>query len=421
MNLNELDSLKRVELVEIARKLGVASCAKLKKDELIEAIKKAHPPEDGTFITDGILDIMQDGFGFLRPENYEPGADDIYVSPSQIRRFRLRQGDMVGGKVRAPKENERYYALLRVETINAMPADPVPHRPYFEDLTPIYPLERLSLETNRRETATRLIDLIAPVGRGQRGLIVSPPKAGKTVLLKKVANAIAENHPDTHLIVLLIDERPEEVTDMERSVKGEVVSSTFDETPEHHTRIAELVLERAKRLVEMKRDVVILLDSLTRLARAYNLTVNPSGRTLSGGLDPAALHKPKRFFGAARNIEEGGSLTILATALVDTGSRMDDIIYEEFKGTGNMELHLDRSVAERRIFPAIDLRRSGTRREDLLLSQEEMETVLMLRRRLDSGDNAMVNELLINRLVMTQDNNEFMMVLQKDLKNDRGK
>lgn len=415
MQAAELEAMKRIELVEMARKLGISGYSRLKKDELIEAILKTNPPEDGTFFTEGILDIMADGYGFLRPTNYQPSQDDIYVSPSQIRRFRLRQGDMVYGKVRVPKETERYYALLRVEGINGFEPDSVLKRPYFEDLTPIYPQERLTLETNQREIATRLIDIIAPVGKGQRGLIVSPPKAGKTVLLKKIANSISQNSPDVHLIVLLIDERPEEVTDMERSVDGEVVSSTFDEVPENHVRVAEFVMERAKRLVEHGRDVIILLDSITRLARAYNLTVAPSGRTLSGGLDPAALHKPKRFFGSARNIEEGGSLTILATALVETGSRMDEMIYEEFKGTGNMELHLDRKVAERRIFPAIDLRRSGTRREDLLLSQEELETVITLRRTLDAGGNAEINELLISKLLTTKNNKEFLQVVQKDL------
>jgi transcription termination factor Rho len=423
MEIHELEALKRVELVDLARKYGVPNSSKMKKEELVEAVKKVQPPPDGTFETEGILDIMPDGFGFLRSENYEPGAQDIYLAQKQIRLFKLRQGDLVRGRVRQPRDRERYLAMLRVEGVNGLDAEqfqiPGKVRQYFEDLIPIYPTERIPMETNQREVATRLIDLIAPVGKGQRGLIVSPPKAGKTILLKKVANAIKQNSPDLHLMVLLIDERPEEVTDMERSVQGEVISSTFDETPDNHVRVAELVLERAKRLVELKQDVVILLDSITRLARAYNLTVSPSGRTLSGGIDPAALHKPKRFFGAARNIEEGGSLTILATALVDTGSKMDDIIYEEFKGTGNMELHLDRRVAERRIFPAMDLRRSGTRREDLLFSQEELETVFALRRILDSGNNAEINEVLINKLILTKNNKEFMQIVQKDIAGDR--
>lgn len=415
MDRAELENMKRTELLELARKMGVTGYSKLKKDELIEEIIKAHPPQDGTFLTEGILDIMPDGYGFLRPTNYLPSQDDIYVSPSQIRRFNLRQGDLVYGRVREPKDNERYYALLRVERVNGYNPDDVIVRPHFEDLTPIYPFERITMETTQREIATRLIDIIAPVGKGQRGMIVSPPKAGKTVLLKKIANSISENEPNANLIVLLIDERPEEVTDMERSVKGEVVSSTFDELPENHVKVAEMVLERALRLVEHGKDVVILLDSITRLARAYNLTISPSGRTLSGGLDPAALHKPKRFFGAARKIEEGGSLTILATALVDTGSRMDDIIYEEFKGTGNMELHLDRKAAERRIFPAIDVRRSGTRREDLLLTQEELEAVFTLRKGLDSPATAEVTEVLISRLAATKNNQEFVKVIQREL------
>ena len=331
----------------------------------------------------GILEVLPDGFGFIRSENYLPGEDDVYVSPSQIRRFNLKTGDMIKGNIRIPKENEKFRALLYVQTVNGESPASASKRPNFEDLTPIFPNERLILETKPTEYATRLIDFIAPIGKGQRGMIVAPPKAGKTTLLKRVANAITKNHPDVNLIVLLIDERPEEVTDIRRSIKGqnvEVIHSTFDELPEHHKRVSEMVLARAKRMVEQKKDLVILLDSITRLARAYNLIIPPSGRTLSGGLDPAALHMPKKFFGAARNIEEGGSLTILATALVETGSKMDDVIFEEFKGTGNMELVLDRKLSEKRIFPAIDIAKSGTRREDLLYSQEELSAVTKLRK-----------------------------------------
>jgi len=324
---------------------------------------------------EGVLEVLPDGYGFLRNENYLPGAKDIYVSPSQIRRFSLKTGDKIRGKGRIPKEGEKFQALLYVQSVNGDPPEVAAKRTPFEQLTPIYPNERITLETSPKELSTRLIDLIAPIGKGQRGMIVSPPKAGKTILLQKIANSITTNYPDIELIVLLIDERPEEVTDMQRSIKGEVVYSTFDKVPEHHIKVAEMVLERAQRLVEHKKDVVILLDSITRLARAYNLTIPPTGRTLSGGLDPGALHSPKRFFGSARNIENGGSLTIIATALVDTGSRMDDVIYEEFKGTGNMEIHLDRKLSEKRIFPAIDINKSGTRREELLLSQKELESV----------------------------------------------
>jgi transcription termination factor Rho len=330
--------------------------------------------------TEGILELIENtGYGFLRLENYLPSHRDIYVSPSQIRRFNLKTGDKVRGKVRSPKEGEKFQALLYVQAVNDEEPEKASRRVPFENLVPIFPEKKLNLETSPIEIATRIIDIIAPIGRGQRGMIVAPPKAGKTVLMKKIANAIATNHPDVHLIVLLIDETPEEVTDMQRSIKGEVIYSTFDEEPEHHTRVAEMVLERAKRLVEHKKDVVILMDSITRLSRAYNLTMQPTGRTLSGGLDPGALHMPKRFFGAARNIEEGGSLTILATALIETGSRMDDVIFEEFKGTGNMEVHLDRRLQERRVFPAIDIYKSGTRREDLLLSNREFEVSLYLR------------------------------------------
>lgn len=357
---------------------------------------------------EGVLEVLPDGYGFLRSENYLSGPKDVYVSPSQIRRFNLKTGDKIRGKGRIPKEGEKFQALLYVQMVNGDPPEVATKRTPFEYLTPIYPENRITLETTPRELSTRLIDLIAPVGKGQRGMIVSPPKAGKTILLKKVANAITTNYPEMELIVLLIDERPEEVTDMQRSINGEVIYSTFDEVPEHHIKVAEMVLERAQRLVEQKKDVVILLDSITRLARAYNLTIPPTGRTLSGGLDPGALHKPKRFFGAARNIEFGGSLTIMATALIETGSRMDDVIFEEFKGTGNMELHLDRKLSEKRIFPAIDINKSGTRREDLLLEQKELEGIWAIRKAMGNMGTAEVTEMLINRLVQTKNNVDFV-------------
>ena len=356
----------------------------------------------------GVLEVLPDGYGFLRSENYLSGAKDIYVSPSQIRRFNLRTGDKVIGKGRIPKEGEKFQALLYVQEVNGDPPEVATRRMSFDGLTPIYPEKRITLETGPRELAMRLIDLIAPIGKGQRGIIVAPPKAGKTILLKKIANSISINYPEMELIVLLIDERPEEVTDMQRSIKGEVIYSTFDEVPDHHIKVAEMVLERAQRLVEHKKDVVILLDSITRLARAYNLTIPPTGRTLSGGLDPGALHKPKRFFGAARNIEFGGSLTILATALIETGSRMDDMIFEEFKGTGNMELHLDRRLSEKRIFPAIDINKSGTRKEELLLSQKELEAIWTIRKAMSNQGMAEVTETLINRLTVTKSNEEFV-------------
>ncbi len=415
------------ELREMARSYGVANYSKLKKDELIEALNQAEikkddkvnekeplkeEPEDAV----GILEVLTDGFGFLRCENYLSGANDIYVSPVQIRRFNLKTGDMISCKVRPCREGERFRALIYVNSVNGDGVDVAIKRKPFDQLVPIYPDSRLKLETTRQETATRLIDLIAPIGKGQRGMIVAPPKAGKTVLIKKIANAITTNYKDVELIVLLIDERPEEVTDMQRSIKGEVIYSTFDELPEHHIRVAEMVLERAQRLVEHKRDVVILLDSITRLARAYNLTIPASGRTLSGGLDPAALHKPKKFFGAARNIESGGSLTILATALIETGSRMDDVIFEEFKGTGNMELHLDRKLSEKRIFPAIDINKSGTRREELLLSQNEWEAVMSIRRSMSRQDNMDIAESLLNLLITTKDNDEFVEKIKKTMK-----
>jgi transcription termination factor Rho len=357
---------------------------------------------------EGVLEVLPDGYGFLRSDNYLSGARDVYVSPSQIRRFSLKTGDKIRGKGRIPKEGEKFQALLYVQTVNGDQPDTASRRVPFEHLTPIYPDKRITLETTPRELSTRLIDLIAPIGRGQRGMIVSPPKAGKTILLKKIANAITRNYPEIELIVLLIDERPEEVTDMQRSIKGEVVYSTFDKVPEHHIKVAEMVLERAQRLVEHKKDVVILLDSITRLARAYNLTIPPTGRTLSGGLDPGALHSPKRFFGSARNIEFGGSLTIIATALIETGSRMDDVIFEEFKGTGNMEVHLDRKLSEKRIFPAIDVNKSGTRREELLLSQKELESIWAIRKAMSNMGTTDVTEILINKLMQTKSNEEFV-------------
>ena len=357
---------------------------------------------------EGVLEVLPDGYGFLRSDNYLSGPKDVYVSPSQIRRFGLRTGDKIKGKGRIPKEGEKFQALLYVQSINGDSPDIASKRVAFEHLTPIYPDQRINLETTSRELSTRLIDLIAPIGKGQRGMIVSPPKAGKTILLKKIANSITTNYPEIDLIVLLIDERPEEVTDMQRSIKGDVIYSTFDEVPEHHIKVAEMVLERAQRLVEQKRDVVILLDSITRLARAYNLTIPPTGRTLSGGLDPGALHKPKRFFGAARNIEFGGSLTIMATALIETGSKMDDVIFEEFKGTGNMELHLDRKLSEKRIFPAIDINKSGTRREELLLSQKELEGVWAIRKAMSNMGTAEVTEVIISKLIQTRTNEEFI-------------
>jgi len=372
----------------------------------------------------GVLDVIENNFGFLRGQNYLSGPNDIYVSPSQIRRFNLRTGDMVEGKVRTPKEGEKFKALLYVQSVNGENPEKAVGRKRFETLTPIYPEERLKLETSSLDLSSRLMDIISPIGKGQRGIIVAPPKAGKTTLLKKVANSIAQNHPEVKLIVLLIDERPEEVTDMQRSIKGEVIYSTFDEEPDHHTKVAEMVLERAKRMIEQGQDVVILLDSLTRLSRAYNLTINPTGRTLSGGLDPGALINPKKFFGAARNIEEGGSLTILATALIETGSRMDDMIFEEFKGTGNMEVHLDRKLQERRIFPAIDIYKSGTRREDMLLTSKEQEVAFNIRKVMYNDNSAdTVTEKLIALMSKTRSNIEFLDMFPKldVLNKDNGK
>jgi transcription termination factor Rho len=407
--MSDLEELKLTELYKLAKEHQIASYGQMKKKELIIAILRAQAERSGHMFMEGVLDVMQEGYGFLRPINYLPSDEDIYISASQIRKFDLRTGDLVSGKCRAPKENERYFGLLQVNAVNGEPPETAAERLHFAALTPLYPQTKLVLETSPSKLSTRIIDLLAPVGLGQRGLIVAPPKAGKTLLLKEIANSISTNRPDIDLFVLLIDERPEEVTDMQRSVKGEVVASTFDEVPEHHIKVAEMVLERATRLVEHKRDVVILMDSITRLARAYNLVVPPSGRTLSGGIDPAAFHRPKRFFGAARNVEEGGSLTILATALVETGSRMDDIIYEEFKGTGNMELHLDRRLAERRIFPALDIRRSGTRREELLLSKEELEKLWAIRKSMNDSQEYV--EQFLKKLGNTKNNREFLDML----------
>ncbi len=410
MTLAELEAKKLTELYKLARDYQIPYYGQLKKKELIFSILKARAEKDGFLFVEGALDILPDGFGFLRPINYLPSSDDVYISQSQIRRFDLRLGDWVSGKARPPKENERYFGLLQIEAVNGEDPELSSERLHFASLTPLFPQRKITLETSPDIISTRLIDLIAPIGMGQRGLIVSPPKAGKTLLLKEIANAINNNFPDIKLFVLLIDERPEEVTDMQRSVNAEVVSSTFDELPENHIKVAELVLERAKRLVEQKKDVVILLDSITRLARAYNLVIPPSGRTLSGGIDPAAFHRPKRFFGSARNIEEGGSLTILATALIDTGSRMDDVIYEEFKGTGNLELHLDRKLAERRIFPAIDIRRSGTRREEMLLTKEELEKLWIIRKNM--GENLDFIDTFIKKLKDTKNNQEFIQLAE---------
>jgi transcription termination factor Rho len=406
MQLADLEVKTLQELQDMARELNIENYTKFRKRELIFELLKVLAVKEGLIFSQGVLEILPDGFGFLRVEGFSPGPEDIYVSASQIRRFNLRTGDLVSGQVRPPKDNEKYFALLKVQAVNMLDPDSIKVRYHFEELVPIYPDERILLETAPRETAMRLMDMMSPIGKGQRGMIVSPPKAGKTTLLKKIANSISTNHPEIDLIVLLIDERPEEVTDMSRSVKGEVVSSTFDLPADNHVRVAELVLERAKRMVEVGKDVMILLDSITRLARAYNLVEPPSGRTLSGGVDPSALHKPKRFFGAARNIEEGGSLTIMATALVETGSRMDEVIFEEFKGTGNMELHLDRKLADRRIFPAIDIVRSGTRKEEILFKPQELECSWVMRKVLSTLGPGETMELWLDRLTNTKTNEE---------------
>jgi transcription termination factor Rho len=416
VNISELELKTLEDLREVAREKGVSGVSRLKKDDLILRLLQAHAEEQGFIFGGGVLEIIQDGIGFLRSDHLLPGANDVYVSQSQIRRFGLRTGDMVIGQVRPPKDTEKYFGLLRVEAVNGLDPETAKKRPDFEHLVPIFPDEQLFLSTERTLLTTRMIDILAPIGRGQRGLIVSPPKAGKTTVLKMIANGIAANYRDLHLMVVLIGERPEEVTDMDRSVSAEVISSTFDEPVQNHTRVAEMGLERAKRLVEGGRDVVILLDSITRLTRAFNLVVPPSGRTLSGGIDPAALYPPKRFFGAARNIEDGGSLTIMATCLVDTGSRMDDVIYEEFKGTGNMELHLNRKLAERRIFPAFDIERSGTRREELMLDESMLGRIWLLRRMIQAlggGNEAL--EVILERLLKTPDNEVFLSTLHKEI------
>lgn len=452
-----LENYTLVELRQLAKEKEIKNSSKLKKDELIQELSKndlsgqacdetiesnAHTeeyietdvtsgniaePSNGSYkltnaddeIVEGILEVLPDGYGFLRGENYLSTPKDVYISPIQIRRFRLDKGDKIKGIARLPKEGEKFPALIYVGEVNGEAPEKAYRRQKFDDLTPIYPEERIRLETVPNEYAMRIIDLMSPIGKGQRGMIVAPPKVGKTTLLKKIANSITTNNPEIELIVLLIDERPEEVTDMKRSIKGDVIYSTFDELPEHHVKVAEMVLERAKRLTEQKKDVVILLDSITRLARAYNLSIPSSGRTLSGGLDPSALHKPKKFFGAARNIENGGSLTILATALIETGSRMDDVIFEEFKGTGNMEVHLDRKLSEKRIFPAIDINKSGTRREELLLEPKELETVFALRKAMSTMSVADVTEELITQMVATKNNNEFLDKMSYFFKNSK--
>ncbi|BAP54478.1 transcription termination factor Rho [Thioploca ingrica] len=412
MNLTALKKQTATDLIQIAQDLNLEGTARSRKQDVIFALLKAHAKKGEDIYGDGVLEILQDGFGFLRSadSSYLAGPDDIYVSPSQIRRFNLRTGDTVAGKIRPPKEGERYFALLKVNEINFESPEQAKNKVLFENLTPLFANERLNLELGNGSTedlTPRIIDLIAPIGKGQRSLIVSPPKSGKTMMLQNIAHSIATNHPECYLMVLLIDERPEEVTEMMRSVRGEVISSTFDEPATRHVQVAEMVIEKAKRLVEHKLDVVVLLDSITRLARAYNTVVPSSGKVLTGGVDANALHRPKRFFGAARNIEEGGSLTIIATALIDTGSRMDDVIYEEFKGTGNNEIHLDRKIAEKRIYPAININRSGTRREELLVSQEELQKVWILRKLLHPMEEIAAMEFLLDRLKVTKTNSEF--------------
>ncbi len=434
----ELDSLSLLDLRELAKEKGLQNVSKLKKAELIEKIleicsnkenKSANTDvpivdtdenleykltnEDDQYV-EGILELLPDGYGFLRGDNYLSTSKDVYVSPIQIRRFKLDTGDKIKGIKRTPKEGERFPALIYVGEVNGEHPEKAMKRKKFDDLTPIYPNQKLKLETTSNDYTMRLMDLLAPIGKGQRGMIVAPPKAGKTTILKKIANSIAENNPEVELIVLLIDERPEEVTDMKRSIKGDVIYSTFDEQPEHHVKVAEMVIERAKRLTEQNKDVVILLDSITRLARAYNLVIPSSGKTLSGGFDPSALHKPKRFFGAARNTEDAGSLTVLASALVETGSRMDDVIFEEFKGTGNMEVVLDRSLSEKRVFPAIDINKSGTRREDLLLSKKELNAIYNIRKSLNNLNTIDITEKLISQLMKTKNNNELIDIISKN-------
>ncbi len=441
--MDNLENCTLIELKELAKQNGLKNISKLKKEELIDMLNDINKSEESDAklnedtlkndvlsdnqngykitnaddeIVEGILEVLPDGYGFLRGDNYLPSPKDVYISPIQIKRFKLATGDKIKGISRMPKEGEKFPALIFVGEVNGESPEIAAKRKSFDDLTPIHPEERLRLETSPNEFSMRIIDLMSPIGKGQRGMIVAPPKVGKTTLLKKIANSITTNNPEVELIVLLIDERPEEVTDMKRSIKGDVIYSTFDELPEHHIKVAEMVLERAKRLTEQKKDVVILLDSITRLARAYNLVIPSSGRTLSGGLDPNALHKPKRFFGAARNIEFGGSLTILATALIETGSKMDDVIFEEFKGTGNMEVHLDRKLSEKRIFPAIDINKSGTRREEKLLTPKELETVFALRKAMSSMPVSEVTEQLISQMVATKSNKDFLERMEVFLK-----
>ena len=418
MNLTELKQKSVPELLDIAQEMGLDNLARSRKQDVIFTILKKHAKSGEDIYGDGVLEILQDGFGFLRSADasYLAGPDDIYVSPSQIRRFNLRTGDTIAGKIRPPKDGERYFALLKVNEINFDKPDNARNKILFENLTPLFPQERLMLEAGNGSTedlSSRVLDLVAPIGKGQRGLIVSPPKAGKTLLMQGIAQSITRNNPECHLMVLLIDERPEEVTEMQRTVRGEVVASTFDEPPARHVQVAEMVIEKAKRLVEHKKDVIILLDSITRLARAYNTVIPSSGKVLTGGVDAHALEKPKRFFGAARNIEEGGSLTIIATALVDTGSKMDEVIFEEFKGTGNMEIHLDRKIAEKRTFPAININRSGTRREELLTSEDELQRMWILRKILHSMDEIAAIEFLLDRLKDTKTNDEFFQSMKR--------
>jgi transcription termination factor Rho len=415
LHISELQALNIKELAKIAKKYKIAEAGKMSKQDLIFAVLQAQAEKHGLIFSEGVLEVLPEGYGFLRSPDYSylPGPDDIYISPSQIRKFDLRTGDIVSGQIRMPNEGERYLALVKVDAVNFEPPEEARHRIFYDNLTPLYPHERIRLETVRENLSARVMDIFTPVGKGQRGLIVSPPRTGKTMLLQNIANSISANHPEIYLIVLLIDERPEEVTDMERSVKGEVISSTFDEPASRHVQVAEIVMEKAKRLVEHKKDVVILLDSITRLARAYNTVVPSSGKVLSGGVDANALEKPKRFFGAARKIEEGGSLTIMATALIDTGSRMDDVIFEEFKGTGNMEIILDRKLVDKRIFPAIDINRSGTRKEELLVENADLNKIWILRKVLSplSIDEAM--DLLLDKLRKSENNSDFLTSLNK--------
>jgi transcription termination factor Rho len=415
LKITDLKDMSIQKLTHIAKELAVAGATGMRKQELIFQILKAQTEASGFIFSEGVLEVLPDGFGFLRaPDyNYLPGPDDIYVSPSQIRKFDLQTGDTVSGQIRPPKEGERYFALIKVEAVNFEAPDRAREKLFFENLTPLYPQERLTLETASENLAGRVMDLMTPIGKGQRGLIVAPPRTGKTMLLQSIAQSVSKNHPEVYLIVLLIDERPEEVTDMQRSVDGEVISSTFDEPAQRHVQVAEMVIEKAKRLVEHKKDVLILLDSITRLARAYNTVIPPSGKVLSGGLDSNALQKPKRFFGAARNIEEGGSLTIMATALIDTGSRMDDVIFEEFKGTGNMEIHLDRKLVDKRVFPAIDILKSGTRKEELLLAREDLNRIWVLRKVLNPLSPVEAMELLLDRMGKTKSNGDFLASMQR--------